>query len=58
MIDSASEIMALGVRPNESKDLSISEKNWIADTPNDFMTGFNTRAPPLEDAWEDASLVI
>ena len=57
-LDSTSKIIALGVRPNESEDLSILEKIWVADTLNDFMTGFNIGTPPLEDAREDASLVI
>jgi hypothetical protein len=57
-LDSASEIIALGVHPNESEDLNISEKIWVTDTLNDFTAGFNIGAPPLEDTREDASLVI
>ena len=57
-LDSASKIIVLGVCPNESEDLSILEKIWVADTLNDFTAGFDTGAPPLEDAWEYASLVI
>jgi hypothetical protein len=44
--------MAPGVCPNESEDLSILEKIWVADTLNDFMAGFDTDAPPLKDARE------
>ena len=43
---------------NESEDLSISEKIWVADTLNDFIDGFDISTPPLEDAWEDASRMI
>jgi hypothetical protein len=50
VLDSASKIMAPGVCPNESEDLSILEKIWVADTLNDFMAGFDTGAPPLKDA--------
>ena len=57
-LDNASEIIALGVRPNDSEDLRISEKIWVTNTLNDFTAGFDTGAPPLEDAWEYASLVI
>ena len=56
--DSSSEIIALGVCLNESEDLSISEKIWVTDTLNDFIDGFDISAPPLEDAWEDASWMI
>ena len=56
-LDSASEIIALGVHPNESEDLSISEKIWVAVTLNDFMAGLDTGTPPLKDAQEDISLV-
>ena len=56
--DNASEIIALGVCPNESEDLSISEKIWVAVTLNDFMAGLDTGTPPLEDARKDVSLVI
>ena len=49
-LDSASKITALGVRPNESEDLSISERIWITDTLTDFMTGLDIGVPPLEDA--------
>ena len=38
--------------------MSISKKIWVVDTLSDFMAGFDTGAPPLEDAWEYASLVI
>ena len=31
-LDSASKITALGVRPNESEDLSISKKIWVVVT--------------------------
>ena len=47
MLDSASEIIALGVCPNESEDLSISKKIWVADTLNDFMAALNIGTPPL-----------
>ena len=57
-LDSASGITTSRVRPNKSEDLSISEKIWVADTLNDFTASFDTGAPPLEDAREDASLVI
>ena len=57
MLDNASEIIARGVRPNMSEDLSISERIWVTDTLNDFMADLNIGAPPLEDAWEDVSLV-
>jgi hypothetical protein len=57
-LDSASEIITLGVHPNKSADLSILEKIWITDTLNDFTASFNTSVPPLEDARGDASLVI
>ena len=57
-LDSTSFIIALGVRPNESEDLSISEKIWVAVTLNDFMSGIIIGTPPLEDAQEDVSLVI
>ena len=43
---------------NESEDLSILEKIWVADTLNDFVAGLNTGAPPLKDDWEDVSPVI
>ena len=56
--DNTREIIAPGVRPNESEDLSILEKIWVAVTLNDFVAGIITGAPPLEDAWEDVSLVI
>ena len=49
-LDSASEIIALGVRPNESEDLSILEKIWVVVTLNDFLAGIDTGVPPLEDA--------
>ena len=49
-LDSASEIIALGVHPNESEDLSISERIWITDTLKDFMAGLDIGVPPLEDA--------
>ena len=58
MLDSSTKTIALGVHPNESEDLSISEKIWVALTLNDFTAGFDTGAPPLEDAQYDASLVI
>ena len=58
VLDSASEIIALGVRPNESEDLSILEKIWVVDTLNDFVAGLNIGAPPLKDAREDISPVI
>ena len=58
VLDSASEIITPGVHKNESEDLSISEKIWVIDTLNDFTASFDTCAPPLEDAREDASLVI
>ena len=57
MLDSASEIIAPRVRLNESEDLSISEKIWVAVTLNDFVAGIITGAPPLEDAREDVSPV-
>ena len=57
-LGSASDTIALGVRTNESEDLSISERIWVAHTHNDFTASFDTGAPPLEDAWEDVSLVI
>ena len=57
-LDSASEIIAPEVHPNESEDLSISEKIWVAVTLNDFVTGLNIGAPPLEDARKDVSLAI
>ena len=56
-LDSASEIIALGVCPNESEDLSISEMIWVADTLNDFVASLDTGALPLEDAREDVSPV-
>ena len=58
MLDSASEIIAPGVCPNENEDLSISEKILVAVTLNDFVTGLNIGAPPLEDARKDVSLAI
>jgi hypothetical protein len=58
VLDSASEIIALGVRPNKSEDLSISEKIWVIYILNDFMASFDTGVPPSEDAQEDASPVI
>jgi hypothetical protein len=57
-LGSASEIIAPGVRPNESEDLSISEKIWVTVTLNNFVAGLYTGAPPLEDAREDVSPVI
>ena len=57
-LGSASDTIDLGVHPNESEDLSISERIWVAHTLNGFTTGFDIGAPPLEDAREDASLVI
>ena len=57
-LGSASDTIALGVRTNESEDLSISERIWVADTLNDFMAGLNIGVPPLKDAQEDVSLVI
>jgi hypothetical protein len=57
-LTSANKIIALGVRPNEIEDLSISEMIWVADTLNDFVVGLDTGTPLLEDAQEDASLVI
>jgi hypothetical protein len=48
-LDSASETIALGVRPNKSEDLSISERIWVASTLNDFIVGFDTGALPLEE---------
>jgi hypothetical protein len=50
VLDSTSEIMALGVRPNKSEDLSISEKIWVIYILNDFTAGFDTGAPPSKDA--------
>ena len=47
MLDSTSLIIALGVHPNESEDLSISEKIWVALTLNDFTAGFDTGTLPL-----------
>ena len=58
MLDSTSETIAPGVRPNESEDLSISERIWVAHTLIDFMTSFDIGALPLEDAQEDVSPVI
>ena len=49
-LDSASEIIALGVHPNESGDLSILEKIWVAVTLDDFVVGIDTGAPHLKDA--------
>ena len=42
-LDSASEIIAPRVYPNESEDLSlsISEKIWVDDTLNNFVAGLN-----------------
>ena len=57
-LDSASETIAPGVCLNKSEDLSISERIWVTRTLNDFIASFNTGAQPLEDAWEDVSLVI
>jgi hypothetical protein len=56
-LDSASEITTLGIRLNESEDLSILERIWVAETLNDFVAGLDTSAPPLEDAQEDVFLV-
>ena len=58
MLDNASEIIARGVRPNMSEDLSISERIWVAHTLNDFTASFDIGAPSLEDAQEDISLVF
>ena len=58
MLDSTSETIAPGVRPNESEDLSISERIWVAHTLIDFMTSFDIGALPLEVTQEDVSLVI
>ena len=57
-LGSASDTIDLGVHPNESEDLSISERIWVAHTHNDFMASLDIGALPLEDAWEDVSLVI
>ena len=57
-LGSASDTIALGVRTNESEDLSISERIWVARTLNDFTASFDTGAPALEDAREDVSPVI
>ena len=57
-LDSASKIIALGVRSNKSEDLSISEKIWVVVALNDFVAGIITSAPPLEDAWEDVSPMV
>jgi hypothetical protein len=57
VLDSASKVIALGVRPNKSEDLSISEKIWVIYILNDFMASFDTGVPPSEDAQEDASPV-
>ena len=54
----ASRIIALGVHPNESEDLSNSERIWVTNTLNDFVASLDIGAPPLEDAREDVSLVI
>ena len=47
MLDSSTKTIALGVHPNESEDLSISEKIWVALTLNDFTAGFDIGALPL-----------
>jgi hypothetical protein len=57
-LDNASQIIVLAVFPNDSEDLNYSEKIWVDDTLNDFMAGFHTGAPPLNDAQEDVSPVI
>ena len=59
-LSSASQVTALGVRPNESEDLAKnnSDKGWVNDTLNDLMYGFNIGTSPLEDAQEDVSLVF
>jgi hypothetical protein len=56
-LDSASKTITQGILPNESKDLSISDKIWVAHTLNDFANGFDTGAPPVEDAQNDDPLV-
>ena len=57
-LDSASDTIDLEVCPNESEDLSISKRIWVARTLNDFIASFDTGALPLEDAREDSSPVI
>ena len=57
-LDSASETISPGVCPNESGDLSILERIWVARTLNDFTASFDTGAPALEDAREDVSPLI
>jgi hypothetical protein len=57
-LDSSSETIALGVCLNESEDLSISERIWVAHTLNDFTTGFDTGTLPLEDTQKDVSPLI
>ena len=57
-LGSSCETIALGVRPNKSEDLSISERIWAARTLNDFTASFDIGAPPLVDAREDASPII
>ena len=58
MLDNASETLASGVHPNDSEDLSILERIWVARTLNDFTASFDTGAPALEDAREDVSPLI
>ena len=57
-LDSPSSTIAPRVHPNESEDLSISERIWVARTLNDFIASFDIGTLPLEDAQEDVSLVI
>ena len=58
MLDSTNETIALGVCLNESEDLCISERIWVARTLNDFTAGFDIGAPPLEDARKDVYPMI
>ena len=58
MLDSASKTIASRVRSNDSEDLSISERIWVARTLNDFTAGFDIGAPPLEDARKDVYPMI
>jgi len=57
-LGSASDTIAPGVHLNESENLSISERIWVAHTLNDFTASFDIGAPSLEDAQEDISLVF
>ena len=41
VLGSACETIALGVHPNKSEDLSLSERIWAAHTLDDFTAGFN-----------------